>query len=51
MKYILVEKQNWFYSLFRRSTNWTNSGPKWHSECEFCNVGSRDWTIEWIVPN
>jgi len=21
-------------SLFRRSTNWTNSEPKWHDKCE-----------------
>jgi len=24
------------FSLFRRSTNWMNSGPKGHDECEFC---------------
>jgi len=24
-----------YNSLFRRSTNWTNSRPKWHDECEF----------------
>jgi len=24
-------------SLFRRSTNWPNSGPKWHDDCEFCS--------------
>jgi len=24
------------YSLFTRSTNWTNSGLKWYDECEFC---------------
>jgi len=25
------------YSLFKRSTDWTNSRPKWHGEYKFCS--------------
>jgi len=30
-------KSGRFYSLFRQSTNCTNSRPKWRDECEFCS--------------
>jgi len=32
----LLTSQGTSYSLFRQSTNWTNTGPKWYEECEFC---------------